>query len=177
MPNWCSNSATLSGPLDKIKALWDAAQGNDSGLFMAMVPMGKWDYDQAISQWGTKWDVSVENMTYEASADGKTASITGFFDTAWAPPREAFESWCDNNEDCFAELEYFEPGAGYVGRWDSHGEDEEYDIDPENLEEIPEDLREAWDLDTWYEDLNEDEESEESDEAKDIKEAGKDSGC
>ena len=60
------------------------------------------------------------------------------------------------------------------GRWDSHGEDEEYDIDPENLEEIPEDLREAWDLDTWYLDLDE---AEESDEAKDIKEAGKDSGC
>ena len=42
MPNWCSNSITISGSTDTIKQLWDDAHvGDDFGLLNAMVPMPK----------------------------------------------------------------------------------------------------------------------------------------
>ena len=172
MPNWCSNSLIMSGPIDKMRELWQKAQSNDSGLLAAMMPLGEWDYEKSIDGWGTKWDPDIEGL--EFTEEGDKGSITGWFDSAWSPPLGAFKAWSEKNKDCFAELEYFEPGDGYVGRWDSHGEDEEYDIDPDNLEEIPEDLRDVFNIDTWYEEEATEDDPEELKEATD---ASKDAGC
>ena len=53
MPNWCSNDIVISGPEDKIKDLWEAAQFKE-GLLEAIAPIGEWDYDTAVAEWGTK---------------------------------------------------------------------------------------------------------------------------
>jgi hypothetical protein len=123
MPNWCSNSITIEGPAEKIRALWDAANSKeDSGLLEAMVPIGEWDYDHAVLTWGTKWDISNEGLEFTDNGNGR-ATISGWADSAWAPPVAAFQTWALANEDCELELKYFEPGMSFVGVWDSEGGD------------------------------------------------------
>jgi hypothetical protein len=122
MPNWCSNSITIEGPADKIRALWAAAQSNESGLLEAMVPQGEWDYDRAVAAWGTKWDISLEGLDFVDNGEGR-AMITGWADSAWSPPIDAFQTYANANEDVYLELKYFEPGMSFIGVWDSEGGD------------------------------------------------------
>lgn len=156
MPNWCSNSLVLSGPKDKIKALWETASAKNEESFCllnAMVPLpgGNWDYGLAVDTWGTKWDISLEGLEY--AENGNDATIRGWFDSAWAPPVMAMQTYCAQNEDVRVTLEYFEPGVGFIGHWNS-GDQEDlcYEIDPSDLSNIPSDLRESFNVDDWYED-------------------------
>ena len=167
MPNWNSNTITIDGPADKIRALWDAAQpaeGKDGSLLEAMVPIGEWDYDRAVNAWGTKWDVSLEGLQFIDNENG-TASIVGHADSAWSPPIEAFQTYANANKDCELELRYFEPGMSFIGVWDSeNGEQTWEDVyqfakngtDDTVLEELMEEFN-VWD---WY-DFDEEEVAEE----------------
>jgi hypothetical protein len=129
MPNWNSNTVTIDGPKEKIAALWArATAGEDSGLLNAMVPMPRellagddW-YDWCVENWGTKWDISNEGLQLVDNGNG-TASITGYADSAWSPPLEAFQAYANANEDVYLELKYFEPGMSFTGVWDSAGGD------------------------------------------------------
>jgi hypothetical protein len=145
MPNWCINDITITGPSDKIsKIYYDAIEKN--GLLEAMVPIGDWDYNTALESWGTKWDVDPEFL--ELVEDEGTVMIVGTFDSAWAPPIQAFETFLEKNPDCEAEIQYFEPGMGYVGKFEG-GEEEyyEYDIsDRSSLDNIPDDLIEHFNV-------------------------------
>jgi hypothetical protein len=129
MPNWCSNSITISGSTDTIKQLWDDAHvGDNFGLLNAMVPMPKelddttkgtdgdavnW-YDWRVTNWGTKWDVSDEGLEYVDNGDG-TSHITGWFDSAWAPPVEAYNTFLDDMDGCSIEATYEEGGMDFAG--------------------------------------------------------------
>ena len=166
MPNWCSNSITITGPADKIRALWDAAQpaeGKDRSLLEVMVPIGEWDYETAVNKWGTKWDISLEGLEFSENEDG-TATIEGYADSAWSPPLDAFQTYALANEDCFMELKYFEPGTCFVGVWDSEGGDAYYDGIDELLETTVEEdsvlfeLLEDFAVADWYEVEEEDDE-------------------
>ena len=136
MPNWCNNNIDITGPADKIKALFDAATAEGSGLLNAMVPMPEelkdtvkgsngdavnW-YDWAVSNWGTKWDVDTEGLEYWPNEDG-TASITGYFDSAWAPPIDCYNQFLEQNEDCSITASYYECGMDFGGMYDN-GNDE-----------------------------------------------------
>jgi hypothetical protein len=127
MPNWCSNSITISGPKDKIKDLYDRAMSEgDDGLLNAMHPMpaelndttapsedgADW-YSWRVNNWGTKWDVNLEGE-FTDNEDG-TAEITGWFDSAWAPPIGAYETFLEANEDCSIWASYDEPGMDFAG--------------------------------------------------------------
>ena len=128
MPNWCNNSITITGPKDKITALYNEAikdADNETGLLNAMMPMPKelegttapsegpnW-YDWRVSNWGTKWEVSSEGL--ELSEDG--TEITGWFDSAWAPPLGAFATFLEANEDCSLTCYYEEPGMDFAGKF------------------------------------------------------------
>jgi len=136
MPNWCSNDIEITGPRDKIRALWDATQAEGSGLLNALVPMPdniflgnlgeeerkmceeqgipNW-YDWSVSNWGTKWDVDPEGLEY--SEDGDTATISGWMDTAWAPPVEAVQTYGEANPDVSITLNYNEGGMCFVGQY------------------------------------------------------------
>ena len=121
MPNLCNNTLTIQGPTETLKPLWDEANKEDSGLLEAMKPIGKWEYDTAVEAWGTKWDVSTEGLEFEDNGDG-TASITGWFDSAWAPPIEAYNTFLDDNDNCHLESFYEEGGMDFAGHY-VNGED------------------------------------------------------
>jgi len=138
MPNWCNNSITITGPKDKITALYNEAikdtKGEDTGLLNTMMPMPKelegttspseqpnW-YDWRVSNWGTKWEVTSEGL--ELSEDG--TEITGWFDSAWAPPLGAFDHYCRENEDVDITCYYEEGGMDFAGKW-SNGDDQYLD--------------------------------------------------
>ena len=125
MPNWCNNSITIEGPVDKIRALWEAAQARE-GLLEAMVPIGEWKYDTAVESWGTKWDISLEGLEFTDLGDG-TATISGWFDSAWAPPIGAYETFFEDNDDVSISASYFEPGMDFAGFWSSEAGEEHLD--------------------------------------------------
>ena len=143
MPNWCNNSFSITGCVESIRDLWEAAQtaGPDGefGLLNAIAPIGDWDYSKAVDTWGTKWDVSDEGLEFIDNEDG-TASIQGWFESAWAPPIGAYEQFCDDMDNCTLEASYHEPGMDFAGFWSSEGGDE-YCEDITAECELPEDER------------------------------------
>jgi len=136
MPNWCNNTITLTGPKEKITAIYNKAK-EDNALLQQLKPMpealegttspapkeGKvqplvdghdnW-YDWRVENWGTKWDVDMDGL--ELSDDGTT--ITGWFDSAWAPPIHAYEYFLTDNEDCSISSLYYEGGMDFAGKWE-----------------------------------------------------------
>mgnify|MGYP000170621623 CR=1 FL=1 len=137
MPNWCNNTLTIQGPTKTLKPLWDEANSEGSGLLNAMKPMPKelndttspspkegvpqplvdghdnW-YSWRVDNWGTKWDVDMEGLEFTDNGDG-TASITGWFDSAWAPPIEAYNTFLEDMDGCTLSADYHEPGMDFAG--------------------------------------------------------------
>ena len=141
MPNWCNNTLNIHGDYDTLVELKSVCE-TGKGLLQAIKPMPKelegttapkdtpnW-YDWCNENWGTKWDPEV-HLEFIDNGDG-TAEITGYFDTAWAPPEAAIGSLIEDWDSCFIELTYFEPGMGFVGLIDSEGGDAYY----ENIDEL-----------------------------------------
>jgi len=136
MPNWCNNTITLTGPKEKITAIYNKAK-EDNDLLQQLKPMptelegttspapkegepqplvdgvDNW-YDWRVENWGTKWDVDADYL--ELSDDGTT--ITGWFDSAWAPPIHAYEYFLTENEDCSISSLYYEGGMDFAGKWE-----------------------------------------------------------
>ena len=125
MPNWCNNNFSITGNTESIKELWDAAQQKE-GLLEAIAPIGEWEYGNAVETWGTKWDVSLDGLEYTDNGDG-TASISGWFDSAWAPPIAAYEQLSADFDSCVIEASYFEPGMDFAGFWSSEAGEEHLD--------------------------------------------------
>ena len=188
MPNWCNNNIEITGPIDKIKALWDATQAEDGGLLNAMVPMPvelkdtvkgsngdavNW-YDWSVTNWGTKWDVDLEGIEYTDNGDG-TATISGYFDSAWSPPIEAYNRFLEANEDCSLTGSYYEMGCDFAGLYDN-GDDEylenlrdEYDLPEDEQSDLFKRLDEEyalseqydeWDLSEQFDQYDDDDEDE-----------------
>ena len=151
MPNWCNNSINITGPADQVKALWEQAQTNwkneQYGLLNAMVPMpdalkgtrspspddgsqptvdgfDNW-YDWCVAKWGTKWDIGEEGLEFEDTEDGY-ATINGWFESAWAPPIEAYNTFLENNEEMSIRANYEEGGMDFAGIYED-GDDEGLD--------------------------------------------------
>ena len=183
MPNWCNNSITITGPEEKILDIWSKAQGPDSGLINAMVPMPaeyegttapgeprNW-YAWRLQHWGTKWDIDLDGLELEA-ADG-TATISGWFDSAWSPPTHAYKIYCAENPDCSIEAFYEESGCCFVGKWDNENGDDYHEYDDATSETIgsmvPKYLVDEFELDQR---LAEQEEEEEEDNETDMSPSG-----
>jgi hypothetical protein len=73
-------------------------------------------YDWRISNWGTKWDVDTEGLEYTDNGDG-TAQISGWFESAWSPPIGAYETFCDDMDNCSLNAYYDEGGMDFAGHW------------------------------------------------------------
>ena len=181
MPNWCNNTITIRGDANKVKAIWDEAQ-KQQGLLAAMVPQPEdmfhgnlgeaeraecvekgipnW-YDWNVSNWGTKWDVGLEGLEYTVLADG-SAEISGWFDSAWAPPIEALNAFSEANQDLSVECFYLETGMCFVGCWDSDGGDDYYEYADCNSNDVrdvvPDYLVSEFDLENMLAEWEEDEE-------------------
>jgi hypothetical protein len=123
MPNWCSNSFTVSH--EDPEMIRKFARGvNEGTLFADLVPLStkEWDYNAACEEWGTKWDISGGDVS--VSEDGKIAD--GWFETAWSPAIAAYEKL---EELGFTlEVMYYEPGMCYAGKY-AEGDDNCYEYD------------------------------------------------
>ena len=157
MPNWCSNNFRIVGSTESLKPLWEEIDREEKFLEV-IKPIGEWDYGNAVEAWGTKWDVDTDGMEFTDNGDG-TAEISGFFDSAWSPPVDAFQTLSEDLDSCYLELSYFEPGMCFVGYWDSEGADDHYTIDPEAEDMgIPAYLEEEWCVSDWFRTDEDDEE-------------------
>ena len=86
-------------------------------------------YDWCVNEWGTKWDVGDEGSA-TLNEDG---SLTASFNSAWAPPIEAYRML----EDLGFEIKayYFEGGMMFAGIYED-GDDDYYEIGGMNSEQI-----------------------------------------
>lgn len=134
MPNWCYNGVTLrhSDP-----AMIDRAQ-NSKGLLMEFLPTPKellegdgW-YNWNVTNWGTKWDVDLENVE---RVDPNT--LTASFDSAWSPPIEAYQKLVEMGFEI--EAKFYEPGMAFCGTYDSEYGENTYELsglDADNVRDV-----------------------------------------
>ena len=138
MPNWCYNAVTMShDDTSKIDALEKVLQDEKGEPFQHLRPnpTGEWDYGWSCENWGTKWDVSVQD--WERDGDN---TITMNFDSAWSPPVTLYEYL--ESEGWSVRAMYHEPGMGFAGKFED-GYDDYYDYDytdRDQVENLPEDI-------------------------------------
>ena len=148
MPNWCNNNITIEGPKEKIKAIWDKVQADpDKGFFQHLVPAPKeldgttsptpqpgwagykgpqpvvdgcdnW-YDWRVKYWGTKWDISIDDSGLFYEEEGDKAYIKGWYDTAWGPALECFDTFIRKHNDVYVTNLYYEGGMDFAGIYDN----------------------------------------------------------
>ncbi len=154
MPNWCNNTLTISHPdpamMEKAAAAW-----NESKFLATLVPepdypgyhdckvkridgeaaMPDW-WTWRVNNWGTKWDVG-----YSTDLDNTAVIVDGViqvcFDSAWAPPIQAYDSMVEQGFSILAY--YYEPGCDFCGRYED-GDDDCYQVSDGD---IPKDIDDA----------------------------------
>jgi hypothetical protein len=95
-------------------------------------------YDFCVGEWGTKWDVGGDGMTCEI----ENGRISTSFDSAWAPPIQAYEKLMDLGFEVRAY--YYEGGMCFAGVWED-GNDEYYDLSGMDSAAVQEELPETLD--------------------------------
>ena len=157
MPNWCTNSVTISHKdTTKIAAMAEAMREGKFLSHVIPVPedlqitagfLGHNTPEQAeleakeqanLQKYGVKnwydfcvnrWGTKwdVDCDGIDVSADGTT--VTAGFESAWAPPMGIYEMLVDEGYEVVAY--YYEPGMAFVGKFDN-GDDECYDYGGHN---------------------------------------------
>ena len=172
MPNWCNNTLTLEHENPAMVARAKAAFLNGR-LLDEFIPVpadlqivagsvgdpveqaklveqtelnrithgyGNW-YDFCVNEWGTKWDVGGDDGVLNDIEGGIIVS----FDSAWAPPTNAYEKLLEQGFKILAM--YYEPGMAFAGVWED-GIDDYYEyggLDSAGIaEELPSALDEAF---------------------------------
>jgi hypothetical protein len=88
-------------------------------------------YDFNVANWGTKWEVGGDGNTAEIEEDG--LSFSAPFESAWSPPIAVCEALAEQGFD--VTLYYYEPGMGYVGKWED-GFDDCYEYEGETSKTV-----------------------------------------
>lgn len=118
-------------------------------------------YDYCVNEWGTKWDVGHEGCQTRDDAN----RLTTTFESAWAPPCQAYEKLMDLGFEVRAY--YYEPGMAFAGIWDN-GSDDYYDYGgmkaAQVAEEFPAELDEMFGISESMAEWEADNEDEEDDE-------------
>lgn len=147
MPNWCANTLTVehSDPamIDKFQSAVE-----ECNLLQTFVPLDQWDFEEAVDKWGTKWDISNGEVIDRWSPETLCVS----FDTAWSQPSGFYDELMEQGFTVSAQ--FFEPGVGFVGQY-VDGEEVVYEIDPDDLTNIPGYLNEQWGITEMFEDWDE----------------------
>lgn len=146
MPNWCQNRLIVRGPSELIQSLF----GNNKCTLQSLLPCPQelldisspapkqfqeinikkyghadW-YGWCVSNWGTKWDPGpfdgdIIQIKEKKSKKSKVSEFTCAFDSAWAPPVQAFETICEKYPELSLRLEYFESGCSFFGVAEGEG--------------------------------------------------------
>jgi len=171
MPNWCNNSVEIyhtdPAMIERVREAFNKGAllnefipvPADLQIVAGSVPVAEeaehkakeeanrethgytnW-YDFCVNEWGTKWDVG--------GGDGSINDIEGglilSFDSAWAPPINAYEKLFYMGFKIRAM--YYEPGMAFAGIYED-GCDEYYEyggLDSKGIaEELPPELDEAF---------------------------------
>jgi hypothetical protein len=137
-----------------IREITDVLNQDDTPLLAWMVPQPNFEGDSDwymwnVNNWGTKWDIADVYFENQAEED----SIEFSFCSAWAPPVEAFHTWASRDGRVQFTLDYWEPGAGFVGTTSYDGEyldsdDVDCGSDPVRYKEI---ASEVWGYEEWDE--------------------------
>jgi hypothetical protein len=90
----------------------------DTARNLEQLGYGNW-YDYCVGEWGTKWDCGEQGAS-DIRPDGRM--LHTFFDTAWSPPVYAYDKLVELGFGVNAM--YYEPGMGYAGAYDEHGDQE-----------------------------------------------------
>jgi hypothetical protein len=126
MPNWCNNQLTVSGDEELVRHFFLTGSSYENGEFVPLlfgnfVPMPKFEedpssgaiprwYDWKVNHWGTKWDLdSHTDYTIEDTF------LSYSFASAWSPPVEWLNTVATYYPDLEFQLEYSEPGMGFIG--------------------------------------------------------------
>jgi hypothetical protein len=127
----------------------------DTARNLATYGYGNW-YDFCVGEWGTKWDVGDEDCVNVTD----NGLFVAFFDSAWAPPIQAYEKLMDLGFDVVAW--YFEPGMAFVGKWDNgvdfcmqYGEYKSDTVREAIGEELDDMFNISEDMSQWEEEQNE----------------------
>ena len=149
MPNWCNNNIKIYGDEGTIrtltavlKSLKSADESEDNNnVFRALIGIPqhmsdgdykeKW-YDTNIEWFGTKWDISYEESSFNFEKD----EISFSCETAWSPPIPFLQNLCEMYK-VNATLFYSEGGVGFAGQTEFNwvqGELEVFDEECEYLE-------------------------------------------
>ena len=132
MPNHTDNRVILShDDSQQIDNIYNVMNTDDTELCNYLVPEPRDDageptsgwYDWRLQHWGTKWDIDPkEGLEFTDNGDG-TAQISGWFESAWAPPIEAYNTFVEDMDGCSLVADYHEPGMDFAGFYDN-GDDE-----------------------------------------------------
>lgn len=170
MPNWCSNSVTISGSkeqIDDFERFLTDSDGKDWFNYFNPSPEelkeDGW-YEWNVENWGTKWNCNAQDWVREEN------TVSFWFDSAWSPPIELYQFI--ENVGLTVAAQYHEEGMQFVGEF-VDGEEHYFEYDTvESLDEIPEHLVEEYGLRDSLLDEEEyeedDEDFEETDESDDV---------
>lgn len=116
-------------------------------------------YNWKVSNWGTKWNPSNEDLDIVNEPDINNYSIS--FNSAWSPPCPIVIKLGELFPDLEFQLDYFEPSMGFAGclsvvGLESH---DDYSEDPKTIEQIG---REIFCMDDFFEDSEDESEEKES---------------
>lgn len=127
MPNHCKNEITITGnveTIEKIKNTIVDYDNHENGFVPSFLeflnPIGEWNYDKAVEEWGTKWPIyDVDDIVIEPER------ISFSFDTAWAPPLNAYEKG-EERHNIKINARYIEHGTCFAGGYEDGAD---YDVD------------------------------------------------
>lgn len=158
MPNWCSNSITIShhdkSVVDELES--KIREGGDFFNILRPRPADQEEnwYEWNVENWGTKWDVNID-VQNDAVTRFSDNSLSLWFDTAWSPPIAFYDYITELGWD--VEAMYYEFGAGFLGRY-SEGSDDYWEVDFSDgdnmqflLDNLPRDLLDYSGLESEYE--------------------------
>lgn len=144
MPNWCSNVVLFTHNDPKI--IQKIKRGiEEQNLFETFIPCKESITDQ-VTAWGTKWDICEPDIL-----DNTENSITVRFQTAWSPPLEFYRQ-IEENENIKIDALFYESGMCFMGGYkDGYEWEHPWPETPEDYNQIPPELDEAFGIrEYWY---------------------------
>lgn len=137
MPNWCSNTITITGDkkiisgitrlIESIKntegeeppGVFHTLIGRDSSITKEKYDNGDW-YQSNIDRYGCKWDVSYDDSCFTFDEE----SISLHPETAWSPPIEFCKSMVKEYKSIKVHIFYSEGGNDFCGQADIYLDEE-----------------------------------------------------
>jgi hypothetical protein len=115
MPNYCSNTITISGEEAQLAQLAEQLRADETTIMERLVPTPNeliensgW-YQWCLDNWGTKWDM------IELAGDYDEDFISLSYETAWSPNIPFWEIISARFPELKMVHHYREDGVGFAG--------------------------------------------------------------